>query len=166
MKAILSAIFLLSCLCSYSAPAKHWNRNSIIEDIHVRAAGGDLVMVAGVEEYFVFVQGNFPMDRVSVYLELWEPDGSLRSKAQIFAGDINKSEVKCGTIYIGNLAMPGAVICVEKLVDESASGGPTHITTSYSLRKLLMAQKQPANQAPEPTPTTVTPPAGQEARQP
>ena len=30
---------------------------------------------------------------------------------------------------------------------------------------MLMSQK-PANQSPEPTPTTVTPPAGQEARQP
>ena len=32
--------------------------------------------------------------------------------------------------------------------------------------KAKEAQKKPPNQAPEPTPTTVTPPAGQEARQP
>jgi len=40
-----------------------------------------------------------------------------------------------------------------------------NITSSFDFTLMLFKEKEP-NQAPEPTPTTVTPPAGQEARQP
>jgi hypothetical protein len=149
MRALFPAFILTLLLAACSTQDKKWRPSSMINDIHVRATDGELIMLAGdsVKEYSVFVRGSFPMDQVSIFLELRAPDGVLRSRAQIFSGKLGKEEKKCGTIYVGDRSMAGAVIYVEKVVGDNSTTAVRH-TTSYPLRKLLMSQKPEANQPP------------------
>jgi hypothetical protein len=143
----LSTLMVLLC-GSCRTTASRWGTHSIIEDVHLRATPGDVVALAGdaVPEYFVFVSSSFPVDAVTVYLEFWDPEKGLQSRAAIFSGSISAKEARCGRLFISDARMAEAVIQVEKLVGRDQSTGTTH-TTSYPLRKLLLPQKRQANQA-------------------
>ena len=155
----LPTLMVLLC-CSCSTTASRWGTHSIVADIHLRATPGDVVALAGdaVPEYFVFVSSRFPVEAVTVYLECWDPEKGLQSRAAIFSGRISEQETRCGRLFISDARLAEAVIRVEKLVGKDSSTGTTE-TTSYPLRELLKPQRGPATQA-------LPPASGQPAREP
>jgi hypothetical protein len=141
----ISTLMVLLC-GSCSTTASRWGTHSIIEDVHLRATPGDVVALAGaaVPEYFVFVSSSFLVEAVTVYLEFWDPEKGLQSRAAIFSGSISEKETRCGRLFISDARMAEAVIRVEKLVGKDQSTGTTD-TTSYPLPELLVPRKRQAN---------------------
>jgi len=60
----------------------------------------------------------------------------------------------------------GTTLLLAHQVTQTERSKPTLISVRPRHREIIAVERKPPNQAPEPTPTAVTPPAGQEARQP
>ena len=133
MKTNILAVALVLLLSSCLATPQEWN---IVRDVSVRVAEGDTVVLAGhsLSEYWVFVRGTSHVDNISVFLEVWESEDSLKSRVEMFNGSIESDEKRCGRVFLRDGDLSGAVLLVERLFP---SGGRTE-STSYSVRDLLI----------------------------
>ena len=165
---------------AYAAPSAEWS----LTKVAVAGLKGDLlcvdsaVSIRAVEEE-LRIEGwrgfNAP-DAVRVDIDVFAPDGTKlpdvlgTGPAESFrkAVSIPRGESRQFLVFTGlfTVSRSGWYVARGRLQGVSAGGRVVNIPLEDIRFHVEVSEQKGPIQAPEPAPTTVTPPAGQEARQP